>query len=215
MLAQVKLLRTLQEGEITKLGTTTPKKIDVRIIAATNRNLIEGTASGEFRSDLFYRLAVAVIHLPPLKERPGDLSLLIDRLSEQVNEESREEPGFKHKKITASARNLLLQHPWPGNVRELLNTLRRAAIWAEGESIRSEDIREALIPVASVKESDILNRPIEEGLNLQELMGGVARHYLSRALDDAHGNKTQAAKMLGLSNYQTLTNWLNKYGLED
>lgn len=214
MPAQVKLLRTLQEGEITKLGTTSPKAVDVRIIAATNRNLIEETSSGGFRSDLFYRLAVAVIRIPPLRERPGDLSLLTDKLLEQVNKESKEEPGYKYKKISASAKNLLLQHPWPGNVRELLNTLKRAAIWADEAAIRSEDVREALISPALAKESDILNRPMGEGFDLQELLGIVARHYLGRAVDDAHGNKTQAAKMLGLSNYQTLTNWLKKYGVE-
>lgn len=214
MPAQVKLLRTLQEGEITKLGTTTPKIIDVRIIAATNRNLIDETVSGAFRSDLFYRLAVAVLRLPALKERPGDLSLLIEKLIEQVNDESKNEPGFRHKKITVSAKNLLLQHTWPGNVRELLNTLRRAAIWADEDTIRSEDVREALIPAVSTKAPDILNRPMEDDFDLQELMGIVARHYLNRALDDAHGNKTQAAKILGISNYQTLTNWLKKYGVE-
>ncbi len=215
MSAQVKLLRTLQEEEITKLGTTTPKAVDVRIIAATNRSLIEETAAGGFRSDLFYRLAVAVLKLPPIKDRSGDLSLLVDKLLEQVNSESKEEPGYQHKKITASAKNLLLQHPWPGNVRELLNTLRRAAIWADGDSIRSEDVREALIPAALPKNSDILNRPMEDDFDLQELMGIVASHYLGRALDDAHGNKTQAAKILGISNYQTLTNWLKKYGVAE
>lgn len=214
MPAQVKLLRTLQEGEITKLGMTTPKAIDVRIIAATNRNLIEETASGDFRSDLFYRLAVAVIRLPALTERPGDLSLLIDRLIEQVNRESKGELGYQYKKITAAAKNLLIQHPWPGNVRELLNTLRRAAIWADGDSIRSEDIRDALIPPVLAKASNILNRPMEDNFDLQELLGVVARHYLGRALDDARGNKTQAAKILGLSNYQTLSNWLKKYDVE-
>jgi DNA-binding NtrC family response regulator len=215
MPTQVKLLRTLQEGEITPLGTTTPKVINVRIIAATNRSLLEETASGAFRSDFFYRLAVAVIRLPSLKERPGDLSLLIDKLAEQVNEESKEEPGYNHKKITASAKNLLIQHPWPGNVRELLNTLRRVAIWADGNAIRSEDVREALIPAGLSKDFDILNRPMEDRFDLQKLMAVVAKHYLSRALDASHGNKTQAAKMLGLSNYQTLTNWLKKYGVDN
>ncbi|KAF5038356.1 Regulatory protein AtoC [anaerobic digester metagenome] len=163
---------------------------------------------------MFYRLAVAVFRLPSLKERPGDLSLLIERLIEQVNEESKDEPGFRHKKITVSAKNLLLQHSWPGNVRELLNTLRRATIWTDEDTIRSEDVREALIPALSTKAPDILNRPMEDDFDLQELMGIVARHYLNRALDDAHGNKTQAAKILGISNYQTLTNWLKKYGVE-
>ncbi|HOV88271.1 MAG TPA: sigma-54 dependent transcriptional regulator, partial [Syntrophobacteraceae bacterium] len=125
--AQVKILRTLQEGEIMRVGTSTPIKIDVRVIAATNRSLIEEVAQQRFRADLFYRLAVVILYLPPLRERSGDLTLLIDRLLDQINLESSTEPGYVHKKISAAAKNLLLLHSWPGNVRELLNTLRRAA----------------------------------------------------------------------------------------
>jgi len=211
--AQVKLLRTLQEGEITKIGTTVAKSVDVRIIAATNRNLVEEVAQGNFRSDLFYRLAVAVIQLPSITDRPGDLSLLIDRLIEQVNKEGTKDPAYRHKKISISAKNLLLQHPWPGNVRELMNTLTRAAIWADGDVIRSEDMREALIPVGFSNESSILNRPIADGFDLHKVIGVVAHHYLSRALDDTGGRKANASKILGFSNYQTFTNWLKKYNV--
>jgi len=172
--AQVKILRALQEGEIVRVGATTPIPIDVRIIAATNLSLIQEVAAGGFRADLFYRLAVAVLQLPPLRERPGDLNLLIDYLGEQINRESSVEPGYKHKKFSVAAKNLLATHSWPGNVRELLNTLRRSAIWSKGETISSEDIRDALLPTAAVKESDILNRPLGEGLILPELMAAVA-----------------------------------------
>ena len=131
---QVKLLRTVQEGEVKRIGATQPRKIDIRIIAATNRNLIDEVASGSFREDLFYRLAVAVIKLPPLREREGDISLLIDHFGDKINRESsNSEPGYEHKKISASARNILIQHSWPGNVRELQNTLTRAAVWALNE----------------------------------------------------------------------------------
>jgi hypothetical protein len=146
---QVKLLRAIQEGEIVPLGESKPVKVDVRIVAATNRTLTEEIASGRFREDLFYRLAVAVLKLPPLRERQGDLGMLIDHLLAQVNREAQSEPGFKEKKLSCGARNLLLSHPWPGNVRELGNTLRRAAIWSDGPSISSEDVREALLPVTT------------------------------------------------------------------
>ena len=209
--AQVKLLRAIQEGEVVRLGSTKPLKIDVRIIAATNRTLTEETAAGRFRDDLFYRLAVAVLKIPPLRERTGDLSLLVDHLVDQVNREATGEPGYKHKKLSAGARTLLLVHAWPGNVRELLNTLRRAAIWSEGAAISSEDVREALLPMATSGRQDVLGRPLGGGLNIQELLKEVARSYLQRAMDEARGNKTKAAELVGLPSYQTLTNWLEKY----
>lgn len=213
---QVKLLRTVQEGEVKRIGATLPQKIDVRIIAATNRNLIEEVAAGSFREDLFYRLAVAVIKLPPLREREGDVSLLIDRFLEQINQESGNEPGYKQKKISPSARNLLLLHSWPGNVRELQNTLTRAAVWSLDEELGEDDIREALLPIPnSGKGQDgILNQPLGQGIDLPEIMKTVAVHYLERGLSESHENKTKASKILGLPSYQTLTNWLKKYGLE-
>ena len=212
MAAQVKILRALQEKEIVPVGASRPVKVDVRIIAATNRTLTDEIAAGRFRSDLFYRLAVAVLTLPPVKERPGDLGLLIGRLLEQVNRESVDEPGYTEKHLSAAARNLLLAHPWPGNVRELLNTLRRAAIWTTGATIRAEDVREALLPVGKGEREEILGRPLGEGFSLPDLLGHVARHYIGRALDETHGNKTKAADLVGLSSYQTFTNWLQRYG---
>ncbi len=213
---QVKLLRTLQNGEVKRIGTTTPRKVDVRIIAATNRNLIDEVAAGFFREDLFYRLAVAVIKLPSLQEREGDVSLLIDQFLNWINRESSNEPGYKKKKISASARNLLLYHSWPGNVRELQNTLTRAAVWSLDEVLGEKDIREALLPVpASGKGKDaILNQSLGQGIDLPEIMKTVAVHYLERALEKNNGNKTKTAETLGLPSYQTLTNWLKKYGLE-
>ena len=213
---QVKLLRTVQEGEVKRIGANKARQINIRIIAATNRNLIDEVAAGFFREDFFYRLAVAVIKLPPLRERAGDVSLLIDHFLEQINRESGNEPGYKQKKISASARNLLLQHSWPGNVRELQNTLARAAVWSLDEELGEEDIREALLSVpASGKGTElILNQPLGQGIDLPEIMKTVAVHYLERGLSESHENKTKAAKILGLPSYQTLTNWLKKYGLE-
>jgi len=211
--AQVKLLRALQEKEIVRVGSTAPIPFDVRIIAATNRNLMDDIASDRFRSDLFYRIAVAVLKLPPLRERTGDIGLLIDSLLEQINIETGDEPGFKHKNISSAAKNVMLQHDWPGNVRELQNTLRRAAIWSSGTTIGIEDIREALLPIGHSGNDELLGKPLGDGINLPELMEKLAKHYLKRALDDANGNKTKAAKLVGLPNYQTFSNWVKKHNV--
>lgn len=215
-IAQVKLLRVLQEKEVVRLGTSTPIPIDVRIIAATNRSLLDEIVEGQFREDLFYRLAVAVLKLPPLREREGDLSLLTDKLLEIVNRENEHDPAYEHKNISASARNLILQHAWPGNVRELLNTLHRAAVWSIGPTITEEDMEEAILPQPKRKsnENKLLLSNLDERIDLQGIISDVATHYLKLAMKTTGSNKSKAAKLLGISNYQTLTNWLKKYGLE-
>jgi transcriptional regulator with PAS, ATPase and Fis domain len=210
---QVKLLRALQEQEVTPVGASKPIKIDTRIIAATNRNLIQEVEAGNFREDLFYRIAVAVIRLPALRERQGDLNLLTDYFLKRINSGSTTEPNYKHKKLSASARNLMLQHRWPGNIRELSNTLMRATIWSEDETINKKDIKEAILesPNSIQKNDSILNQDLSSGIDLQGLIDNVATHYLERALQETHGNKSKATELLGLTNYQTLNNWLKKY----
>ncbi len=212
--AQVKLLRVLQEKQVVRVGSTKPRDVNFRLIAATNRNLPEDVAENRFREDLFHRIAVAVLHVPPLREREGDLGLLIDALMAQINSEAETQPGYEHKKISASAKNLLLRHPWPGNVRELMNTLQRAAVWSAGPVIDVRDAQEAILPIPRKNSADVLGRPLGESLNLQEIITEVARHYLSRAIEQAGGNKTKAARLVGLPSYQTLTNWLKRYGLD-
>ena len=211
--AQVKFLRILQDGRVLRLGSTSHRNVNVRIIAATNRSLSGEVSEGRFREDLFYRLAVADLKLPPLRERTGDLGLLVDRLLDQVNEDHARQPGFAPKEISLGARNLLMVQPWPGNVRELLNTLHRAALWSSGPTIRSEDVREALLPAVNPVDAKILERPLGDNLSLPDLMASVARHYLARALDETDGNKSRAARLVGLPSYQTFTNWLKKYGV--
>jgi transcriptional regulator with PAS, ATPase and Fis domain len=211
--AQVKLLRALQEKELTRLGASKPIPFDVRIIAATNRELVKEMAEGHFRSDLFYRIAVAVLKLPPLKDRAGDVGLLIDSILGQINAESIAEPGYKQKKISSGAKNLMLQYDWPGNVRELQNTLRRAAIWTTGTNIEVEDIRDAILPMVNHTNDSLLHKPLGDGINLPKLMEILARHYLNRALQEANGNKTRAAELVGLPSYQTFSNWIKKYNV--
>ena len=215
--AQVKLLRTLQEGMITKIGSSKCESINVRIIAATNRNLIEEVPQGRFREDLFHRIAVGLLRLPPLRERQGDLNLIIDYILEEFNTKSADKPGWKHKKLSAGARNLMHQHPWPGNVRELVNTISRAAIWTPNDMIESDDMREAIFPVSSAQKNqdEILNRALGNGFSLTEVLSDVARHYLKKAVTESKGNKTKIASLVGLSNYQTAINWLKKYGIEE
>ncbi len=215
--AQVKLLRALQSGEAQKVGGTRAVKVDVRVVAATNRDLLGEVAAGRFREDLFHRLAVGVLRLPPLRERQGDLNLLADHILRDINNRCAGVPGWKNKIISVGARNIISGHAWPGNVRELANTLSRAAIWSPGENIGPEDMRAALLtaPGNTGPDQDILNRPLGGEFSLPAVMEEVAHHYLACALREAHGNKTKAAELVGLPSYQTLTNWLKRYSIKD
>ena len=213
--AQVKLLRAIQENKIVRIGSGKAESINIRIVAATNRNLIEDVASGRFREDLFHRIAVGVLNLPPLRNRQGDLNLVIDYMLDSINRRFGKEHGWKHKKLSAGARNLMHQHPWPGNIRELNNTLSRAAILIAGETIEPDDIREALFPVNGFRKNPekILDRSLGNGFSLPDVLSEVSRHYLKRAVKESGGNKTRMAELTGLSNYQTVSNWLKKYGI--
>ncbi len=211
--AQVKLLRVLQEQEVMPVGSSHAKKIDARVISATNRTLINEVARGNFREDLFYRLAVFILHLPPLREREGDVGLLLDSMLEGLKQET---PGLilEGKRLSPGARNFLLNYEWPGNVREMKNTLLRAAVLSSGPQITEAEIRQAIFTAPTQNRDRILNRPLGNGFNLQEMLTEVAQHYLRKALEQTHGNKSEAAKLVGLPSYQTLTNWLRKYRIE-
>lgn len=213
--AQVKFLRVLQEGEVQRLGGQSPTKVDVRIVAATNRNLIAEVQASRFREDLFFRLAVAVLRLPALQDRPEDVGPLLEHYTAKLNTDLFGANSANHKKISVGARKLLQAHPWPGNVRELISTLQRAMVWSSGPSITEAEARDALLGQPARRASaDGLNQPLDKGFSLQGLLDRTAVHYLERALEESRGNKTQAAKLLGLPSYQTLTNWLRRYGLE-
>lgn len=211
--SQVRLLRVLQEREVTRVGATRAKPIDIRVIAATNRVLPDEVRSGRFREDLFHRLAVGVLMLPPLRQREGDLNLLIDSMLASINAEAVCQPGYKHKKLDVAARNILVQHSWPGNVRELHNTLLRASIWALGEKITAQDVAESLAVTVAPKAETVLGRSMDQAISLPDIIGDVARHYLERAMAQTHGNKSEAARLLGIGSYQTVSNWLQKYGV--
>lgn len=213
---QVKLLRAIQEKEIVPLGESHPVPVDIRIICATNRSLAKEASKHRFREDLYYRLAVAVIRLPSLRERKGDLTLLIDHLLEKINQESAAEPAWERKALSAAGKNLLLQHDWPGNIRELQNTLTRAAVWSSGSTLSLEDIQDSLLepPPDTGHVETILGHPVSHGVDLSKVLADVARHYLHRALRESRGNRSEAARRLGLGSYQTFNNWLKRYGLD-
>ena len=187
--------------------------VDVRVIAATNRDLAAEVAAGRFREDLYYRLATAVIRLPPLRERAGDLTPLIDHFLGAANRKFADQPGVEQKRLSPKARNLLLRRPWPGNVRELQATIDRLVLWTPHAQIGTEDVEEELLRTVADPSADLLGRPLGDGLRLPELMAALARHYLARALDEAGGNKTRAAALVGLPSYQTFTNWMQRYGV--
>lgn len=206
---QVRLLRVLQEGSFVPVGGTKEKKVDIRLITATHRNLMEAVANGTFREDLFYRVAVGVLHLPPLREREGDLSLLSDTL---IGIMSEQDSALGGKIISPRARNLILEHSWRGNVRELQSTLLRAALWCQGDVITDDDIRQALFQMPE-KESGLMDKDVSQGVDIQEIIGDLLANYIRRALICSGQNKTRAAQLLGLKNYQTLNNWMEKYGI--
>ena len=213
--AQVKLLRVLQEGEVTRIGSSEAKKVDVRIIAATNKNLAREVSEANFRADLFYRLVVLVLKLPPLREREGDIGLLSETLLRRINMESAQEPGYVEKSLNPGARRILLTQPWPGNVRELQNTLRRAAVWTDGSIIAEEDIRDAILHEIPYGDShDTVLGPIGEGVDLNEILSRVRCHYLQAAMSASGGNKSRAARLVGLKSPQVFSAWLNKNVME-
>ncbi len=209
---QVRLLRVLQDGTFTPVGGTKEQKVNVRLITATHRNLMEKVAEGSFREDLFYRVAIGVLHLPPIREREGDLTLLSKQLLKVLAAEG---DSLKDKKISPDALNIILSHPWRGNVRELQSTLLRAALWSHGDKILPEDMRQALfqMPEHGSDNAGIMNRDVSQGIDLDELIGDLTRHYIPLALDAARGKKADAVKLLGLKNHQTLDNRMKKYGL--
>ncbi len=181
---QAKLLRFLQEGEIRRIGETEPRKVSVRIIAATNRSLKEEVKKGNFREDLFYRLNVLAINLPPLRERGDDVILLakhfLERFSQKYNKEIK---GF-----SARALKLIRTYHWPGNVRELENAIARACALAEGQLITPEDL---------FSEEDIQRSPILT--TLKKSIKETERDRIIDTLKRCGGNKTEAAKILGIS----------------
>jgi DNA-binding NtrC family response regulator len=220
---QSKLLRVLQpppgggpcRREFYPVGATRPTVSDVRVVAATNRNLLREIKGGRFREDLYYRLAVITLSLPPLRERRRDIPLLASALLEQINRDfALQEVGYKHKQLSATATAFVKQYGWPGNVRQLYNTLLQAAVMADGEVIDRADITAATGELGDDTTLNVLEHPLGDDFNLEEHLNSIHRHYLRRAMEEARGNKTRAARLLGMKHYQTLDAQLDRLEVE-
>jgi two-component system response regulator FlrC len=204
---QAKLLRVLQEKEVDRIGGKDPVEIDVRVIATTNRDLQLQVREGAFREDLYYRLNVVCLTIPPLRERPEDIPLLVDLFCKRYGT-YRGEDGIK---ISVEGLGKLLRHSWPGNVRELENTIQRAATLCSGSEIQAQDL---LLPISGISTFDQQAKTVEMGLSAGVTMREMERQLISRTLEDVGGNRTRAAKSLGIS-LRTLRNKLNEFGLQD
>jgi DNA-binding NtrC family response regulator len=206
--AQVKLLRVLEAGKVRSVGGTKEEPVDVRIIAATHRNLLDQVALGHFREDLYYRLAIGTLFLPALREREGDVGELIDVLMRRTNEDL-QKVGLPSKELSTGARNLFLGHTWPGNVRELLNTLKRCAMLTPGPLIDEAVARAAIRPGAKKNRLTLdPDGPLPEGFDLPKLLASVEAAYIQKALEQCGQNKSRAAALLGLNSRQTMDNRL-------
>lgn len=207
-LTQVKLLRVLQAGTIQRVGDFNDIPVDVRIVCATHRDLRTMVREGEFREDLYYRLQLLPLELPPLRHRGRrGVRELIEVFRRDFNQHARQEMTF-----TPEAMERLLAHPWPGNVRELEHTVRRLMIMAQHNVINAEDVGRALLKPIHRDAAGILNRPLE-GFDLEACLNEVRQHYIQRALSQEHGKVTRASTLLGIKHYQTLTRLIDKLGI--
>lgn len=206
---QVKLLRVLEDHTFKRVGGTSDIKVDVRIIAATNLDLRRAVEEGRFREDLFYRLNVLPIHLPPLRERKEDIPLLVEYFLSKYSKGNA-------KKISREALDILINCPWKGNVRELENTIERVVALTERDTVLTEDLPD------EVRRPAIIEKPIplpldvtsvlDEGVDLDKIVEGIEKNLLLNALDKAKGVKTEAARLLNLS-FRSFRHRLKKYGI--
>jgi two-component system response regulator HydG len=197
----VKLLRAIQEREVIPVGSTTAVPVDVRIIAATNRDLEEEISRGGFRSDLYYRLNVIQLHLPPLRQRAEDIPLLVRHFLERRIDGN----GAPAPVVAEETLDVLNRYEWPGNVRELENALERAVVVAQGARIRPADLPDR------VRESPRARLGTEEPPP-NPTMEVVERAYIHWVLQAEGGNKSRAAEVLGIDP-STLYRKLNRYGI--
>ncbi len=199
---QAKLLRVIETGTFRRLGGLKDITVDVRIVAATNRNLRSAIEEGIFREDLYYRLNVIPIHIPPLRERKEDIELLIDYFLEKA--------GAKNKKFSPDAMKLMLDYQWRGNVRELQNVIERIVLLSEREFILPEDLPFEIRSFEGTGERiPVLT---QYGLDLDSVLQEIEKSYLRKALELTGGVKTEAAKLLNLT-FRSFRHRLSKYGI--
>jgi len=203
---QVKLLRAIQEKAVRPVGSQREEHVDVRILSATHKELGEEVSKGNFREDLFYRVNVIELHIPPLRERPEDIPPLVDHFTRQLAREL----GLPQPQLTAAALEALSQYAFPGNVRELENILERAMTLCEGNTIDDSDLQLNGHTATAMPIPD--NAGVEE-IGLEAYLENIERELLQQALDKHHHNKTAAARNLGIT-FRALRYRLKKLGLE-
>jgi DNA-binding NtrC family response regulator len=196
---QVKLLRVLQEGEVRPVGSSRSNKVDVRIVAATNVDVEKAVAEGKFRQDLYYRLGVVVINLPPLRERREDIPLLVERFVQAASSKA-----GKHVELSAPALDALSSYHWPGNVRELENTIERLVVFSRTTNIQVSDLPPTVTPRAPALEK----RLFDDLPTLEE----IERRYLVHVLEQVGGNRTRAAEVMGIDR-RTLYRMAERFGI--
>jgi Nif-specific regulatory protein len=201
---QSKLLRVLQEKEFERVGSSQPLKVDVRVIAATNRNLEDAIKKGTFREDLYYRLNVVTISLPPLRERKEDIPPLIEHFLKKYSGEN-QKPVVSFSK---EARDLLMNYHYPGNIRELENIIERAVVLSRGDSITTQDLP---LNLRESKVEDLMKEGAG-GRSLPEILEEIERLRINQALGKSHGVQTKAAEELGISE-RVLRYKMKKYGM--
>jgi len=197
---QAKLLRVLQEGIFYRVGGSKPISVDVRVISATNRNIAEEVAEGRFREDLYYRLNVVRITIPPLRERKADIPLLANYFLEEFSLE-KGSPGMK---ISDQAMKKILEYDWPGNVRELRNALERAVVMGNGQEVLPEDL-----PITGIKTAP---SGLEFGLTLKEALDHFKKEFVTLNLQNTGGNRSKAAKVMGIQRTY-LSRLISKYNI--
>jgi two-component system response regulator AtoC len=202
---QVKLLRAIQEEEIRRVGDTKTLKIDVRLITATLKNLGDEIKKGSFREDLYYRLNVLPIHLPPLRERKEDIPLLAETFLSRFSKEM----DKKVKKLSPEALQFLTDYSWPGNVRELENTIERAMVLETEEELRPDSLPDS---VRNVEVNPAIRAAASE-LSIKKMMVIMEQELIKKALEKTGGNRTWAAKLLEIS-HRALLYKIKRYGLE-
>jgi DNA-binding NtrC family response regulator len=207
---QAKLLRVLQEREVERVGTSKPVKIDVRVLAATNVDLLKLVQEGSFREDLYYRLNVVRVVLPPLRARPEDVPML----SQHFVHQSCKNNNLPAKTIGQTTLRVLMAHPWPGNIRQLENALEHAVVMsAGGLEIQPEMLPEELRNPGVSSQVPVVPIP-DEGIDFSAVMSGIEKDLLVRSLEKTGGNKRQAARLLNLSR-TTLIDKVQRLGIGD
>lgn len=207
---QVKILRVLQEQQIEPVGSTQTINIDVRVIAATNRDLEEDVATGRFREDLFYRLNVIPLHVPPLRDRREDVPILIAHFMDKFSQSR----SRSVRRFSDPAMSALIGYDWPGNVRELENLVERMTILHPDKEIQIEDLPEKFSGLKSMPEPEQTADIPEEGIDFNGLVDQYERRLIERALDKAGGVKNQAANLLHIKR-TTLVEKMKKKGMAD